>query len=643
MRLYFSRMQSSLEKHLSRLPWYHAAIAALVYATTIAPTISHTDSGELAAVAYSGGVAHPTGYPLFTLLGWLWTRIPILTPALQLNILCLLFVAFGVFFFSKSLGTMLSNWTVRIKGLPNDGQERVLAGQYMSQTVGALLLAFGQTFWLQSTSLEVYSLHILLLCLNFHLLLKAWFAPKGDTKPWLWLAGGLALGFANHLSFFAILAPVAVFFFLKEGLQQKTFLTLAKMLGIFIPILVILYLYIPLRAAADPALNWGNPTDGESFWYHVTGKQFQVWMFTGAGPFADEFLKFAEGLLEEFYLGLILLLPGLWHGFAYKRKFSIAITSMMVVNILYACNYHIKDLEPYFLPTFIVMAVFMAMGIRHIWIRVKLPAKARPVIGMVLGLAILFEVALNHGEVNQRDQWQYEDYARASLNSLPPHAVVITKAWDVFVAPAYYLQEVEGVRTDVDIVEYQILHDRHWYPNHLKKNAPELSQVLATELEAWDQAVDEFDLGGKLNPYRLGTNFSNLINGMFTKLGNRPIAIGPEIFPATFGADQIQIPQHLTLFPSAYFYELIPADQIYNYRKLPEESNAIRLPNPPHESETEFMIQIWADMMAQRAVYELLFDGPNPTIDHKGLAKQLIAKVKEIDPKRQLPRTLQGL
>lgn len=629
-------MQSSLEKHLSRLPWYHAGIAVLVYATTIAPTISHTDSGELAAVAYTGGVAHPTGYPLFTLLGWLWTRIPILSPALQLNILCLLFVAFGVFFFSKSIGLLLGNWKIRIKGLPNNGQERVLSGQYLAQTVGALLLAFGHTFWMQSTSIEVYSLHILMLCLNFFLLLRAWFAPKEDVKPWLLLAGGLALGFANHLSFFAILAPIAVLFFARKGFRADAFLTVGKMLAIFIPLLALLYLYLPLSAGLEPALNWGDPTDIDSFWYHVSGKQFRIWMFTGMEPFVEELKGFFNGLTVEFYFGLVLLLPGLWYGFKYKRNFSIALASMLLVNILYACNYHIKDLEPYFLPSYLVMATFMAMGIRFIWVRVKLPAKARPVIGLVLGLAVAFQLVLNHGSVNQRDQFQYEDYARVALNSLPPHAVVISKSWDVFVAPAYYLQEVEGIRTDVDIIEYQILHDRHWYPNHIKRNSPELAGQLSKELEAWNEAVDEFDLGGKLDPYRLGTNFTNLFAGVFTKLGGRPIMIGPDIFPRALGSDGIGIPENKTLYPSSYFFEMIPANNISEYRPLPEESNAIRLPNPPYESETEYMIQLWGDMLTQRAVYELLFD-------NKDAAKQLVAKAKEIDPKRQLPRSLQGI
>src|SRR3990172_1726033 len=44
-------------------------IVAAVYATTLNPAVSFIDSGELAAAATTLGIAHPTGYPLFTLLG----------------------------------------------------------------------------------------------------------------------------------------------------------------------------------------------------------------------------------------------------------------------------------------------------------------------------------------------------------------------------------------------------------------------------------------------------------------------------------------------------------------------------------------------------------------------------------------------
>src|SRR3990172_6547598 len=53
-----------------------SALSFLVYLTTLCPTVSFTDAGELATVATTLGIAHPTGYPLFTLLGRLAVMIP---------------------------------------------------------------------------------------------------------------------------------------------------------------------------------------------------------------------------------------------------------------------------------------------------------------------------------------------------------------------------------------------------------------------------------------------------------------------------------------------------------------------------------------------------------------------------------------
>ena len=50
------------------------------YLTSLAPTITwahgSADSGELVTAAYYLGVAHPTGYPAYVLLGWLFSHLP---------------------------------------------------------------------------------------------------------------------------------------------------------------------------------------------------------------------------------------------------------------------------------------------------------------------------------------------------------------------------------------------------------------------------------------------------------------------------------------------------------------------------------------------------------------------------------------
>ena len=80
----------------SRLhPLLLGAVAGVVYALTCAPGLFYTDTGELAAASATLGVAHPTGYPLFTMLSHVWTLLPWPSVIGGLTMLNILFVAAG--------------------------------------------------------------------------------------------------------------------------------------------------------------------------------------------------------------------------------------------------------------------------------------------------------------------------------------------------------------------------------------------------------------------------------------------------------------------------------------------------------------------------------------------------------------------
>lgn len=75
-------------------------IAFAVYIMTLAPTIWFIDSGELAAVATTLGIAHPTGYPLFTIIGHIFTLLPIGSSEIyRLNLMSAFFCSLGIFMF----------------------------------------------------------------------------------------------------------------------------------------------------------------------------------------------------------------------------------------------------------------------------------------------------------------------------------------------------------------------------------------------------------------------------------------------------------------------------------------------------------------------------------------------------------------
>lgn len=67
-------------------------IAFIIYLNTIAPSVIEIDPGELAAVQITLGIAHPTGYPLFTLLGYLFSLLPLpFAKIFQMNLLAAIY------------------------------------------------------------------------------------------------------------------------------------------------------------------------------------------------------------------------------------------------------------------------------------------------------------------------------------------------------------------------------------------------------------------------------------------------------------------------------------------------------------------------------------------------------------------------
>lgn len=606
------------EKHL---PALIALLAGLLYLVNMAPGITHTDSGELATVASTLGIAHPTGYPLWTMLGWLFTRIPGVPEAWLLNLMCLLFVAGGVYVFGRSLAFLFGQLRTKIKGEPQNQASRVDLARLFATVIGALFLAFGRTVWMQGTALEVYSLHVLLLNLNLYFLLRAWFAPKENDKPWLYFALVFALSFANHLTTVVFLPGVAWLYFSKNGFEKAAWLRLAKMLGIFFPLLILLYAYLPLRAASDPAYNWGNPVGWEEIVHHVSGRQFQVWMFTGKESFIQEFSNFFSRLLTEFgYLGIFLALPGLIYSFRLKRSLAIFFVLLFLGNIFWAANYAIKDPEPYYLLALTTIALWLALSVRWLWIRFKTTRQVRFGITGGFFAVILLTIGLNFGPTNQRQTHLYEDYSRAVLASLPENSLVISGYWDGFVSPAYYLQGVEGFRTDVEIFEYKMMRNRHWYPNFMRTNFPEVSARLGKRLDDWEVAVQNFDLRGEVNPALLGQRFQDLCFGLFEEVGSRPVFVSPEILQ-----DQIPVPPGLTPVPTHYFFRVLPTVQAQVYQPLEARGDEIRYPEGELEPEAGQLFQLLAGVWQARAKYEAQFG-------HQDKAAALQQRLNQLPP-----------
>ena len=85
-----------------------AGAAFALYVATLAPTVLAGDGGEFQFVPYLLGVAHPTGYPLYTLLGWAWSHLlPVGDVAYRLNLFSAFWAALAVGFLYLTTRSLL--------------------------------------------------------------------------------------------------------------------------------------------------------------------------------------------------------------------------------------------------------------------------------------------------------------------------------------------------------------------------------------------------------------------------------------------------------------------------------------------------------------------------------------------------------
>ncbi len=87
-----------------------ALFVFVVYLFTMAPSVVQIDSGELATVQIALGIAHPTGYPLFTLIGYLFSLVPLpFTKIFQMNLLAAIYCSASVGVFVYTVKLVLEN------------------------------------------------------------------------------------------------------------------------------------------------------------------------------------------------------------------------------------------------------------------------------------------------------------------------------------------------------------------------------------------------------------------------------------------------------------------------------------------------------------------------------------------------------
>ena len=466
-------------------------IPFVVYMITLAPTVSWIDSDELTTASALLKIAHPTGYPLFTILGKLFTLIPTGDEAFSLNLMSAVISSAAVFVLFKLMLFLINdfNLTGTDKPVSLKMPEDITLNICLASS---LLFAFSKTFWDNANVAEVYSLHTFFLILLIFLFLKAInislnrksgninLNPDRD-KYWILFAFVLGLSFANHMTTI-FLFPGFIYLFITEfGFNRNLLKRLAILI---IPFFLALTLYIYLIVRADNSmLSWGHTYSFDNFIAHITGRQYDTAMFRSAADLKIQLSRFIEKYPEEFvYLNVILIIPGLIQLFKMSRKLFYFTVILFVTCILMASNYTIYDIYSYYLLSSVVTSVWCGFGIIF---AVNIFSGFKKQLSYVFILIFLLPLSYNYAENDKSRDYMVKDYVFNLFNSASENSIVITNY-----NPTYYFQYVKKVRPDIIFINRDYMYNK-WYLNSIMETYPEVLKESRLEFEAYSIELDK--------------------------------------------------------------------------------------------------------------------------------------------------------
>lgn len=524
-----------------------SSAAFLVYLRTLAPSVTFIDSGELAAVACTLGIAHPTGYPLFTILGRAFAYIPLASEEIvRLHVLSAFLCAGGVYIFYLLVHDVLTGVAARSAALRTKTKEALGTQIRVAAAAASLLLAFSETYWSQAVAIEVYSLHVLLAIISLYCFFRAALGYGGGTQTdgwWYAFAFVIGLSFANHMTTLLLAPGLLYLYFATQGFSSGSWRRIAWMALPFLAGLSV-YLYLPIRAAQAPALNWGNPQTLERFLWHWTGKQYRVWIFSSTEAAGRQLNYFLNSIPTEFaYGGLIVAIVGAVALWRTQRAIAIGTVLFFAGCVLYAINYDIHDIDSYFLLAYIAVAFAAGPGFLVSW-RFLSERSGKLLASVAILLIGIMPLAFHFERADESGNFMVEDYTMNMFSSLEENALVLSYQWDYWVSASYYYQLVKHYRPDVVVVDKELLR-RSWYFLQLENRYPWLIKNSQREVDAFLKELHKFEHDAPYDPALIQARYVEMIRSMIMNaIPERPVYVTTEIEPE-FTAGMQRVPEGL--------------------------------------------------------------------------------------------------
>jgi hypothetical protein len=440
------------------------------YCLTLAPSITWqhdgVDSGDLVAAAYTSGIAHPPGYPLFLVLARLFTLLPLGGVAYRVNLMSAVFAA-------------ATATTIYFTALLIQPEETDWGSKLIIAATSALALGLSHTLWSQAIIAEVYALNAFLVAAM--LLLATLFRSTGDRRL-AWLLGlVLGLSLSNHLSAVLFVPGMLILLVPRLRSHPADFLGLAgfTLLGLG------LYAYLPLRSMQHPPIDWGAPHTWSGFWWTVSARIYSDYAFgLPLIHLPARVASWLDLLGRQFtWLGLALGLAGIWDLWENDREYLAFSLASFGAIVVYSLAYNTSDSYVYLIPSYLVFSLWIARGASYL-LREFLPwtAKRRddPAIRSRLqrlaSLAMLMLpmilLVTNLRAVDLSEDREAHAYALQVFADTPSDALIIADT-DAHIFALWYVRYVENPESEAVVVAQGLFH-YGWYRDTLSWHYPQI-------------------------------------------------------------------------------------------------------------------------------------------------------------------------
>jgi len=439
-----------------RRQWFVGAGIFLTLFTTYLLSASHTvtleDSGEFLLTSHFWGVAHPPGYPLYTMLGKIFSLLPLGSLAYRIHVLSALLAALACAILYACGRRLFKSRT--------------------TAALVALLYGASQTFWSQAIVAEVYALNVLFFLSVFYLCLRL--SEAFNRKEFLLMCFVFGLSLTNHWPLMILSAPVYLLSLWperKKVIQNMGWGSLMFLLGL-LPYGLLLW-----RSQLDGEMVFSGPIRGiGEFFNYITRQEYMSLEETPtAGPW-DSLRFFGEFIVQstkEFgYLAAPLILAGLYFLREQPRRVIALFTVGILSSSLILKFFEINDFEPinvqtyraYQLIPYAFFALAMGYATEGLSKKFKMWAVSAPLV------VLLAAIGQNFSVNNMRNETLAKDYAAAVLESLPQNAKLFVFS-ETDANPIGFVHYIEGVRPDVEVYSQLglLFHNRIFDPNSLAR------------------------------------------------------------------------------------------------------------------------------------------------------------------------------